>query len=50
MTAFAFEFGDDDDRNDHIVFVESEQRSRVGQKDRGVEDVGPPGGLLHTVS
>jgi hypothetical protein len=50
VTSFGFEFGDDHDGNHHIVFVETHERAGVGQKDRGVEDVGPPGDLLHTVS
>ena len=38
--ALRLELADDHHRYDHLVLVEPEQRVRVGQQDRGVEDVG----------
>ena len=40
MMAFALEFTDDHQRQDHVVFGESCYRPRVGQQHRGVEDIG----------
>ncbi len=34
------EFLDDDERKDHLVFVEAEDGVRIGQKNAGIQDVG----------
>jgi hypothetical protein len=43
MTALALEFGDDDNRDHHVVLVEPEQCPRVREEDGGVQDVGGAG-------
>ena len=44
VVPLALELGDHDDRKHHLVLVEPLERTRVGQQDRGVEDVGPTTG------
>ena len=46
VVTLGFELGDDDDRDDDVVFVEPGQRRRVSEQDAGVEDVGT---TLHRV-
>ena len=43
MVALALQLGDDHQRQDHLVLGEPENRPRVGQQHRGVQDVGPAG-------
>ncbi len=50
MAAFGFQLGDDNNGDHYIVFVEPHQSSWVGQKHGRVEDEGPPGVRLHTLS
>ena len=40
MIAFALEFGDDDERDDDVVFGEAQKCSGIRQQHRGVENVG----------
>ncbi len=40
VVALGLQLGDDDDRQDDLVLLEPEDRPRVGEEDRGVEDVG----------
>ena len=40
MVAFALELGDDDERNDDVVFGEAQKRSGIRQQHRSVENVG----------
>lgn len=39
VVAFCFEFCDDDDGEDHVVFGEAFHGARVGEEHRGVENV-----------
>src|SRR6516164_9160424 len=40
MVTLRFELGNDHDRQDHVMFVESHESGRVGEQDARVEDVG----------
>ncbi|OPZ53667.1 MAG: hypothetical protein BWY91_01874 [bacterium ADurb.BinA028] len=40
VVAFGLQLGDDDDREHHLVFGEPRYRSRIGQQDRRVQNVG----------
>ena len=40
MIAFALELGDDDERNDDVVFGEAQKRSGIRQQHRSIENVG----------
>ncbi len=40
VVPLALEFGDDDHREHHGMLREAEERLRIAQQDRGVEDVG----------
>ncbi len=40
VVALAFKFGDDDERQNHLVLGEAQERAGVGEKDGGVEDEG----------
>src|ERR1700745_1241307 len=46
VVTLGFELGDDDDRDDDVVFVEPGACRRVSEQDAGVEDVGT---TLHRV-
>ena len=39
MVALGLQLGDDDQREDDLVLGEPQERGRVGEKDRGVQDV-----------
>ena len=40
VTALGLQLRDDDDGDDHVMLVETEQCSRIGEQDGGVQDVG----------
>ena len=50
VVTLALQFGDDHQREDHLVPVEPGQRPRVGQQDRGVEHVTAGGAVGHGCS
>ena len=50
VASLGFQLSDDNNGDHYIVFVEPHQCSWVGQKHGRVEDEGPPGVRLHTLS